>query len=219
MSSPVIEREEEEINEQEKNEIVQENTVEKPVENKVEKDEVVIEKPEYSTKAVKKLSKDERAMLMSKFDRHEEDPYFKVIRMADGGIRITKRKIPLNTNIKEVQKMKSEAIENKYKGRLTNEQLIMEHIFDLETRFEAMRLKHKKLKKRYNELESAIYEDVDNEMKVEPKVEKDVEPQVEQQPEPQAEPQAEQQPKRSQDIKAQISPRKRVSWRDMIQYM
>ena len=98
MSSPQIEREEEADDTQEKVDIVPE-TPQKQVESNVEKDEVIVEKPEYSTKAVKKLSKDEREMLMGKFSRHEEDPYFKVIRMADGGIRITKRKIPLNTDI------------------------------------------------------------------------------------------------------------------------
>lgn len=177
--------------------------------------------PDYSTKAVKKLSKDERDMLMNKFNNHEEDPYFKVIRMSDGGIRITKRKIPLNTDIKEVQKMRSSAIENKYKNRLTNEQLIMEHLFDLETRFEAMRLKHKKLKKRYNELESQIYENVDehdDDVKVvrEDKDEQEVKQYVEDEPKTTSE---KTQNVSEQSEQPQSRYRVKKSWRDYISYM
>ena len=178
-----------------------------------EPESIVIEKPQYSTKSVKKLSKDERAMLMSKFEKHEEDPYFKVIRMADGGIRITKRKIPLNSDVREAQKIRAAAIENKSKGHLTNEQLLMEHIIDIEARLETMRLKHKKLKKRYNELESNLYEDV----KDEPVGVKD-----EQQPEPQQPQQRSESPQqRSEALSTKCeSPRKRrTTWRDMIQYM
>ena len=114
---------------------------------------------EYASKTVKKLSKDERAMLMTKFDKGEEDPYFKVIRMANGQTRITKRRTPLNQSTNDInEKITVRATKHAPGSKLTNEQLLMEHIFDLEARFEAMRMKHKKLKKRYNELESSIYE-------------------------------------------------------------
>ena len=225
MTSPEIEKVEEANDEQLNEQHEQQH-------DEQEKKEVV-NKPDYSTKTVKKLTADERAMLMSKFEKHEEDPYFKVMMMSNGGIRITKRKIPLNTDIKEVQKIRASAIENKYKGRLTNEQLIMEHIFDLETRFEAMRLKHKKLKKRYNELESQIYENVDDEEK--PVDEKPVDEKPDE-PEPEKEnlnvrieneaqgaenEVLEQQTHEQQPEQTQQQPlrRKKASWRDYISYM
>ena len=37
----------------------------------------------------------------------------------------------------------------------------MEHIIDLEKRYETMRLKHKKLKKRYNKLENDLFDSDD----------------------------------------------------------
>lgn len=134
--------------------------VEKPVKNVDEHVENPNVKPIYACKTVKKLSNDERSMLTDKFEKGVEDPYFKVIRMSNGAIRITKRRNPIVADVKQAQEERSTRIANKV-GRLTNEQLLMEHIIDLETRFESMRLKHKKLKKRYNELENSIYEDVD----------------------------------------------------------
>ena len=132
-------------------------TQEQPHEQPVNKPPPI---PEYASKTVKKLSKDERGTLISKFEKGEEDPYFKVTKMSNGSIRVTKRKNPIVQNVEEAQQQRSTRIANKV-SRLTNEQLLMEHIIDLETRFESMRLKHKKLKKRYNELENSIYEDVD----------------------------------------------------------
>ena len=132
-------------------------TPEQPHEQPVNKPPPI---PEYASKTVKKLSNDERSMLMDKFGKGVEDPYFKVIRMSNGAIRITKRRNPIVQNVEEAQQQRSTRIANKV-NHLTNEQLLMEHIIDLETRFESMRLKHKKLKKRYNELENSIYEDVD----------------------------------------------------------
>ena len=133
-------------------------TPEQPHEQPVNKPPPI---PEYASKTVKKLSNDERSMLMDKFGKGVEDPYFKVIRMSNGAIRITKRRNPIVQNVEEAQQQRSNRIANKV-NHLTNEQLLMEHIIDLETRFESMRLKHKKLKKRYNELENSIYEDVDD---------------------------------------------------------
>ena len=123
--------------------------------------------PEYASKGVKKLSKDERQMLLDGFEKGTDDPYFKVMKMANGQMRITKRLVPLLNDVDKAVKVNGENIEKKALkhsngSRLTNEQLLMEHIFDLEAKFEAMRLKHKKLKRRYNELESAIYDDVDD---------------------------------------------------------
>ena len=170
MSSPQIERVEEDVEEEDSTEQpqttqpVQDKPSKKPVKNVDGSADEHVEnaqsKPIYACKTVKKLSKDERSMLEDKFEKGVEDPYFKVIRMSNGAIRITKRRNPIVQNVEEAQQQRSTRIANKV-NHLTNEQLLMEHIIDLETRFESMRLKHKKLKKRYNELENSIYEDVD----------------------------------------------------------
>jgi hypothetical protein len=179
MSSPQIEREVEDVESEQKRGFCdeedeteqQQQSTEKPVKNVDEHVDGELDntgeasvsqtsKPIYASKTVKKLSNDERSMLMNKFEKGVEDPYFKVIRMSNGAIRITKRRNPIVADVKQAQEERSTRISNKV-SRLTNEQLLMEHIIDLETRFESMRLKHKKLKKRYNELENSIYEDVD----------------------------------------------------------
>ena len=184
--------------------------------------------PEYASKTVKKLSKDERGALISKFEKGEEDPYFKVTKMSNGSIRVTKRKNPIVQNVEEAQQQRSNRIANKV-NHLTNEQLLMEHIIDLETRFESMRLKHKKLKKRYNELENSIYEDVDDHStpvvpegipekfeKSDEKIEKSDENLRDEPPQPQ--------PARSaNDVSAAVFTAKRrmkkSSWRDAVQYL
>jgi hypothetical protein len=193
-------------------------------------------KPIYASKTVKKLSNDERSMLMNKFEKGVEDPYFKVIRMSNGAIRITKRRNPIVADVKQAQEERSTRISNKV-SRLTNEQLLMEHIIDLETRFESMRLKHKKLKKRYNELENSIYEDVESDAKpVVDAVVNDTQPQqhVQEEPhaaargaaeqeEPQERAQASADEQGTNEVSAGAYTQKRrlkkSSWRDAIDYM
>ena len=183
-------------------------------------------KPIYASKTVKKLSNDERSMLTDKFEKGVEDPYFKVIRMSNGAIRITKRRNPIVADVKQAQEERSTRIANKV-GRLTNEQLLMEHIIDLETRFESMRLKHKKLKKRYNELENSIYEDVDTHVDA---VRAEAEPTQHVQSQPHETHEQTQQNDENSNARAQASVDeqpaytqkrrlKRTSWRDAVQYM
>ena len=176
-------------------------------------------KPIYASKTVKKLSKDERSMLEDKFEKGVEDPYFKVIRMSNGAIRITKRRNPIVADVKQAQEERSTRISNKV-GRLTNEQLLMEHIIDLETRFESMRLKHKKLKKRYNELDNSIYEDVESDAT--PVVDAGVnesEPTQHVQETHEQTPAAPENTESEQPAHTQKRRLKKSSWRDAIEYM
>ena len=229
MSSPQIERVEEDVEEEDSTEQpqttqpVQDKPTEKPVKNvdvdAIEHVENAQSKPIYACKTVKKLSKDERSMLEDKFEKGVEDPYFKVIRMSNGAIRITKRRNPIVADVKQAQEERSTRIANKV-GRLTNEQLLMEHIIDLETRFESMRLKHKKLKKRYNELENSIYEDVDNDAK--PVVdgrELESEPQQHVQETVEKPPETHENTESEQPVQTQKRRLKRTSWRDAVEYM
>ena len=119
-----------------------------------------------SSKAVKQLSRDERSKLISDFENGVENQYFKVMKMKNGQIRITKRFNPLPTPDKAPEVINNK-INKQYNNKLlTNEQLLLEHIFDLERKYEQMRLKHKKLKKRYNKLENDIFDDSDDELDV-----------------------------------------------------
>ena len=86
--------------------------------------------------------------------------YFKVNRLKNGSYRINKRSNPLVTDATEAPAKTAENISKKYNGKqLTTEQLLLEHMFELERKYEIMRMKHKKLKKRYNKLENDLFDD------------------------------------------------------------
>ena len=123
---------------------------------------------EWTSKPVKQLSKSERAKLIEDFEKGTENVYFKVNRLKNGGYRINKRSNPLVTDATEAPAKTAENISKKYDGKqLTTEQLLLEHMFELERKYEIMRMKHKKLKKRYNKLEDDIFES-DDEQPFEP---------------------------------------------------
>lgn len=228
MSSPQIEREVEDVEEEDSTEQQQitpptssnhvDEHVDSEARNTSEASVSQTQKPIYACKTVKKLSKDERSMLEDRFEKGVEDPFFKVIRMSNGAIRITKRRNPIVQDVKQAQEERSTRIANKV-GRLTNEQLLMEHIIDLETRFESMRLKHKKLKKHYNELENSIYEDVDNDTK--PVVYANVDESVVQPPanHVQETPKTYENTESEQPVYTQKRRLKKSSWRDAVEYM
>ena len=122
----------------------------------------------WTSKPVKQLSKSERDRLIEDFEKGTENVYFKVNRLKNGGYRINKRSNPLVTDAVEATTRTADKISKKYDGKqLTTEQLLLEHMFELERKYEIMRMKHKKLKKRYNKLEDDIFES-DDELPVEP---------------------------------------------------
>ena len=128
------------------------------------------EQPAYkwTSKPVKQLSKSERDRLIEDFEKGTENVYFKVNRLKNGSYRINKRSNPLVTDATEAPAKTADKISKKYDGKqLTTEQLLLEHMFELERKYEIMRMKHKKLKKRYNKLEDDIFES-DDEQPVEP---------------------------------------------------
>ena len=111
---------------------------------------------DWSSLKVKNLTKAQRSKLIQDFEAGIENNYFKVQQMRNGTTRIVKRSNPLNVS------SNSESITEKYTGkRLTTEQLLLEHVLDLERKYEVMRQKHKRLKKRYNKLETDIYDSDD----------------------------------------------------------
>ena len=139
---------------------------------------------EISSKAVKQLSRDERSKLISDFENGVDNPYFKVHKLKNGSIRINKRTNPLTTPDKAPEVINNKINKQYNNKQLTNEQLLLEHMFELERRYEQIRLKHKKLKKRYNKLENDIFEDDSDDIEVREvkygdSVEDSVEPSVE----------------------------------------
>ena len=117
----------------------------------------------WKDKTVRQLKKAERQQLIDGFNSGKEDDYFKVMRMKNGQMRITKRTNPLTESAESAHEVASKKIEKQFQAkRLTDNQLLFEHIIDLEKRMVEMRFKHKKLKKRYNKLEQDIFDDSDD---------------------------------------------------------
>ena len=113
---------------------------------------------DWSSLKVKNLTKAQRSKLIQDSEAGIENQYFKVQQMRNGTTRIVKRSNPLNSDAESAGR----DINNRYTGkRLTTEQLLLEHVLDLERKYEIMRQKHKKLKKRYNRLETDIFDSDD----------------------------------------------------------
>ena len=114
---------------------------------------------DWSSRKVKDLSKDERQKLIHDHEAGIDNEYFKVQQLKNGSVRIVKRSNPLTASSTEAK------INDRYTGkRLTTEQLLMEHVLDLERKYEVMRHKHKRLKKRYNKLENDLFDSDDEEV-------------------------------------------------------
>ena len=119
---------------------------------------------DWSSLKVKNLTKAQRSKLIQDSEAGIENQYFKVQQMRNGTTRIVKRSNPLNNDAESAER----DINNRYTGkRLTTEQLLLEHVLDLERKYEVMRQKHKRLKKRYNKLETDIYDSDDEAMPLE----------------------------------------------------
>ena len=161
---------------------VEEHDVDGDVKEPVHEDVV---KEEVLNKPVRQLSKSEREKIINEFENGVDNTYYKCHRLKNGSIRITKRTNPLVTDVSKAHEVTRTRIDNKVNiQKLTDNQLLLEHIIDLEKRYEIMRMKHKKLKKRYNKLENDIFEDDSDDIEVREvkygdSVENSVEPSVE----------------------------------------
>ena len=106
-------------------------------------------------KNVSKLTDDEKSYLINLYKNGGEDEHFKVNFYKNGNSKIVKKKQP-------PQRMSSKFIDqndNNRKTVMTTEQLLMEHVIDLEARFATLHQKHRKLKKYYKNLQEDLYVD------------------------------------------------------------
>ena len=108
-----------------------------------------------TAKRVCDLSKEDENWLVENAKKGNSHEFFEVMLFKNGNHRIKLK----NGNKRSVAQKN---IESKA-GMMTNDQLLMEHVFDLEARLKVMEMKHKKLKKKYKGLKQDIYVDVDDE--------------------------------------------------------
>ena len=175
---------------------------------------------EELNKPVRKLTKSEREMIINEFNNGVDNKYYKCHKLKNGSIRITKRSNPLTNDSDDAHETVNKKIDNKLNTkRLTDNQLLLEHIIDLEKRYEVMRMKHKKLKKRYNKLETDLFESDDEELDVREITNNDnaVEPSVDNAIDEPNEPSVEQSNEPiERSVRTVKRPIKKASWRSVI---
>ena len=107
-------------------------------------------------KPVGKLTQEESQYLIDLYKNGGEDDYYKVYFYKNGTNKIVKKKQPPKYN---TAKRLLEQQQQQAKPVMTTEQVLMEHVIDLEAKFATLYQKHKKLKKNYKSLQEDIYFD------------------------------------------------------------
>ena len=138
------------------NEVNEESDVGEVEENVSEKvEEITVP---ATTKKPKKLSKkQQRLNAIEDFKNGIENNDFKVYSLKNGSYRVVKRETPpakIENNVESKPEIMP-VINQQY----TNEQYLINHILELEKKFEKLRLKQKKLKKSHKKIKADIYDD------------------------------------------------------------
>ena len=153
-------------------EIVVENLSEQPeIENSSEmsQSQNILDKQKHvELKDVKKLTSEEREQIISNFKNGIDNEFYDVKTLKNGTTRIVKKKnksqslsnklISGLTNCSLSLLDERSCPEKKY---LSNEQLLMEHIIELNTQMNKLKNKQKKLKNKYKGIKRDLYVDVD----------------------------------------------------------
>ena len=128
--------------------------------NENKKDEVKeeVKKPEpkiIPAKRIDELTDEERKILIDNERAGIKNPYYNVKLFKNGNVRICKAKKPTlsqqvisNNGEREIRNTNG----NNGKVYMTDSQLMWEHIFELENKYNTLYTKHKKLKAKYNDL-------------------------------------------------------------------
>ena len=128
--------------------------------NEDKKDEVKeeVKKPEpkiIPAKRIDELTDEERKILIDNERAGIKNPYYNVKLFKNGNVRICKAKKPTlsqqvisNNGEREIRNTNG----NNGKVYMTDNQLMWEHIFELENKYNTLYTKHKKLKAKYNDL-------------------------------------------------------------------
>ena len=124
-------------------------------------------KTQIPLKNVKDLTKEERQTLINNAKNNTENDNYKVVFTKNGQPRITKKKPEKESTATKIIR------ENK---GMTNEQLLFEHVINLESQLAALKQKHKNLKRNYKQIYQDVY------------IEEPEEPEPEVEPEPEATP-------------------------------
>ena len=199
--------------------------IEIPIENQEPENQpqkTTSKEPQTKVKDISKLTLEERAKIISDARNGIPSEHYDVIVLKNGNTRIVKKKIKTPSLSNRLINEQKQEVNNSKKLYMSDNQLMMEHIIELNNQVNKLMTKQKKLKKKYKTLKYDIYEDVDeNQITQEPKQE-----QIKQ--EPTQEPTQETKQDVTQDTAQDIKPSYRTAgirvlpqkgWRSYISYL
>ena len=122
----------------------------------VKKEEDIKPEPKIiPAKRIDELTDEERKIIIENERAGIKNPYYNVKLFKNGNVRICKAKKPTlsqqvisNNGEREIRNTSG----NNGKVYMTDSQLMWEHIFELENKYNTLYTKHKKLKAKYNDL-------------------------------------------------------------------
>ena len=140
----------------------------KPIEEQELKEEKESDAPQQSypvsvpRKNIRELTEEERQFLIKEAKEGKENELYKVTFCKNGVVKIVKRKEKKpSVSQKFIKENTDSRVQGLKTSTLSNEQLLMEHVINLEAQFATLKEKHKKLKKSYKQLSKDIYIDED----------------------------------------------------------
>ena len=180
-------------------------------------------KPKVAKKFVERkqivdLTDDEKALIVANARNGLDQPYFDVKLFKNGKYRIIKKKETAPTVAQKVI-TSTTTPEKEKKAYYSDNQLLFEHIIELNAKVDKLMTKHKKLKRKYQSLQNDIYADED-EISV---------PQTIKEPEPvniEVKNEVNDEPPMQQPVQQQQPPpipkpayNKRMNWRSSLSYL
>ena len=204
--------------------------------DEVKEIEIPIEEKKQEVSVVKDISKltlEERAKIITDARNGIPNEHYDVILLKNGNTRIVKKKNKTPTQSvasRLISQTQNNQAPTPNKIYMSDTQIMMEHIIELNNQVNKLMTKQKKLKKKYKTLKYDIYEDVDeNQITQEPKQETKQE-QIKQEPtrEPTQETKQDVQQETKQDTAQDTKPSYRTAgirvlpqkgWRSYISYL
>ena len=113
-------------------------------------------------KHIANLTDDERATIIASVRNGIEQPYYDVKFYKNGNTRIIKRKLKKPSTAEQIINSQPLPPTTEAKRYYTDNQLLFEHIIELNAKIDRLTAKHKKLKKKYTTIRNDIYADEDD---------------------------------------------------------
>ena len=112
-------------------------------------------------KCLKDLTDEEKATIISNAKRGIDQPYYDIKTLKNGSTRIIFKKKTTTTAQKVISSSDPIKSDRDQRAYYTDNQLLFEHIIELNTKMDRLMNKHKKLKRRYESLQRDLYVDDD----------------------------------------------------------